>query len=489
MCAQINSARNDSRAVETLKNSRGMMSETILVTDEATILEKFPESSTLFSDVDVGETGRKSVRSKWPWIVGGIAILMTLVAFGVVRFRYRGHNVTYLTTPAVRADVDDTVDATGTINALTTVQVGAQVSGIISKLSADFNSTVHQGDLLAVIDPRVYEGQLLQAQASLENARANLAANRANLANAQAKAAQAKADFTRATDLTKQGIMSPQNFDAAKATSNSADAQVKADEALDQQGEAQVLQQQAALRVAETNLAYTKIYAPIDGTIINRAVDVGQTVAATFQTPTLFTIARDLTKMQLHISTDEGDIGAVRAGAPVTFRVDAFPGETFDGRISQVRMNATTVQNVVTYETIVDFDNPDRKLFPGMTAYATIPVQSTKDALTVPNSALRYNPDMSQAELAALLKKYGIETPSTSAPGAPANAARTQSAKTANIAMIWKHRSDKTIEPVLIQTGVTDHSSTAVTRVVKGTLSPGDAIVTSEQARPNGFGR
>ena len=172
--------------------------------------------------------------------------------------------------------------------------------------------TVHQGDLLAVIDPRVYEGQLLQAQANLANSRANLAASKANLANAQAKAVQAKADYDRATDLTKQGIMSPQNFDAAKATSVSADAQVKADQALDQQAEAQVSQQEAALNVAETNLAYTKIYAPIDGTVIDRAVDVGQTVTAGFTTPTLFTIAQDLTKMQLHISTDEGDIGAVR---------------------------------------------------------------------------------------------------------------------------------------------------------------------------------
>jgi HlyD family secretion protein len=462
------------------------MSETILMTDEAKIADKSQDGGTLFNDINRGDSGQKKSRSKWPWIVGVIAVILALAAVGVSRYRHRGRDVSYLTTPVARANVDDTVDATGTINAVITVQVGAQVSGAISKLFADFNSTVHAGDLLAVIDPRVYEGQLLQAQANVANAQANLAATKANLANAQAKAVQAKADYERAADLTRQGIMSPQSFDAAKATSVSADAQVTADKALALQAEAQVSQQEAALKVAETNLAYTKIYAPIDGTVINRSVDVGQTVTSGFTTPTLFTIAQDLTKMQLHISTDEGDIGAVKVGSPVSFRVDAFPGQKFDGRISQVRMNATTVQNVVTYETIVDFDNPERKLFPGMTAYATIPVQSVKDALTVPNSAIRYNPDMSQAEVAGLLKKYGIEIPNAPAPNASSSASGT---KPATIAMVWKLRTDKSIEPVLIETGVTDHSSTAVTQVMKGTLNPGDAIVTSEQAKPSGFGR
>ncbi|HEV2486560.1 MAG TPA: efflux RND transporter periplasmic adaptor subunit [Terracidiphilus sp.] len=462
------------------------MSETNWMMGEAKTAEQAAVDSSLFSDINRGDSGRKRSRSKWPWIAGVIAVILVVTAVGVSRYRHRGRDVAYLTSPAVRADVDDTVDATGTIDAVTTVQVGAQVSGAISKLYADFNSTVHEGELLAVIDPRVYEGQLLQSQANVANAQANLAATKANLANAQAKAAQAKADYDRAADLTRQGIMSPQSFDAAKATSASADAQVTADKALQLQAQAQVSQQEAALKVAETNLAYTKIYAPIDGTVINRAVDVGQTVAASFQTPTLFTIAKDLTKMQLHISTDEGDIGAVRVGQPVTFRVDAFPGQKFEGRISQVRMNATTVQNVVTYETIVDFNNPERKLFPGMTAYATIPVQSVKDALTVPNSALRYNPDMSQAQVSALLKKYGIEIPNVPAPNASGGA---QTSKPATIAMVWKLRADKSIEPVLIQTGVTDHSSTAVMRVIKGPLSPGEAIVTSEQAKPTGFGR
>jgi HlyD family secretion protein len=464
------------------------MSETNWMTDEVKTADKVPASGTLFSDTDRGDSVQKKPKSKWPWIVGAIAVVLAMIAFGVVRYRHRGRDVAYLTAPVVRADVDDTVDATGTIDAVTSVQVGAQVSGLISHLYADYNSAVTEGELLAEIDPRVYEGQLLQAQASVANAQANLAATKANLANAQAKAVQAKADYERASDLTKQGIMSPQSFDAAKATSVSADAEVTADKALALQAEAQVSQQEAALKVAETNLAYTKIYAPINGTVIDRTVDVGQTVTSGFTTPTLFTIALDLTKMQLHISTDEGDIGVVHVGGPVTFRVDAFPGVIFKGKISQVRMNATTVQNVVTYETIVDFDNPDRKLFPGMTAYATIPVQSVKDALTVPNTALRYNPDMSQAEVSALLTKYGIENSSVSNANTPSKPASAPTSMHSATAIVWKLRADKSIEPVQIRTGVTDHTSTAVTQVIKGSLSPGDAVVTSEQVKQTGFG-
>ena len=186
------------------------------------------DSDTLFSEINQASRVKKNRSRKWLWVVGVIAIIAALGAFGVVRYKNRARNVAYVTTPAVRANVDDTVDATGTINAVTTVQVGAQVSGLISQLYADFNSTVAQGELLAVIDPRVYEGQLLQAQANLANAQANLAATKANLVNAQAKAVQAKADYERASDLTTQGIMSPQSFDAAKAAAASAALRVAA---------------------------------------------------------------------------------------------------------------------------------------------------------------------------------------------------------------------------------------------------------------------
>src|SRR2546422_1003976 len=202
--------------------------------------------------------------------------------------------------------------------------------------------------------------------------------------------------------------MSQQHLDLPKANADSAQAAVSAAEAQVIQAAAQVKQKEAAVTVAQTNLNYTTIHAPIDGTVIARNVDVGQTVAASLQAPTLFTIAQDLTKMQVYASTDESDVGMIRTGQVVSFKVDAYPKDTFTGRVSQVRMNATTVQNVVTYNTVIDFDNPDTKLFPGMTAYITLPVASAKSVLRVPNGALRYKPDMKPEDIRALYQKYGL---------------------------------------------------------------------------------
>src|SRR4030088_2264666 len=188
--------------------------------------------------------------------------------------------------------------------------------------------------------------------------------------------------------------MSQQQLDLAKANHDSAVAAVSAADAMVSQATAQVEQKEAALTVAQTNLDYTTIHAPIDGTVIARNVDVGQTVAASSQAPTLFTIAQDLTKMLVYTKTDESDVGNIKLGRPVTFKVDAFPKDTFHGRVSQVRMNATTVQNVVTYDSIIEFDNPELKLFPGMTAYVTIPVATAQNVIKLPNTALRYKPPM-----------------------------------------------------------------------------------------------
>ncbi len=433
--------------------------------------------------------GRSAKNAGWlwqkrRWIFAGIAVL---VFSGILFLTLRGPSkvtYTYVTKPVLRTNIRQTVDATGTINAVTTVQVGSQVSGTILRLHVDFNSHVKKGDLIAEIDPRVYEGQLLQSKADLENARANLAAAKANLANAKAKAVQAKADYERTVPLGERGIVSPQQVDAAKASEDSAQAQVAANESGVEQAIAQISQREAVLEVSKTNLAYTKIYAPIDGTVINRAVDTGQTVAASFQTPTLFTIAQDLTKMQLHVSTNEGDVGSVHNNQMVTFRVDAFPGETFKGRVSQVRMNATTVQNVVTYETIVDFENLDLRLFPGMTAYVTIPVQSAENVLTVPNAALRFNPNKTRDELTALFEKYGITLPVV---GNDAIAPKGGVAG-ANTAIVWKPRPDRSIEPVLVSTGITDHNTTAVTKVLQGKLDVGETVITAEKAIGGMFG-
>src|SRR2546422_7644926 len=213
--------------------------------------------------------------------------------------------------------------------------------------------------------------------------------------------------------------MSQQQLDVAKANADSADAAVSAAKATITQAIAQAQQKQAAVTVAQTNLDYTTIHAPIDGTVIARSVDVGQTVAASLQAPTLFTIAQDLTKMQVYASTDESDVGMIHTGQVVTFKVDAFPKDTFTGRVSQVRMNAATVQNVVTYNTVIDFDNPELKLFPGMTAYITIPVATAKNVLRLANGALRYKPDLSAEQIRALYQKYGLTRQAASG-GAPA---------------------------------------------------------------------
>ena len=267
---------------------------------------------------------------------------------------------------------------------------------------------------------------------------------------------------------------------------------------------AQAQQKQAAVTVAQTNLDYTTIHAPIDGTVIARSVDVGQTVAASLQAPTLFTIAQDLTKMQVYASTDESDVGMIHTGQIVTFKVDAFPKDSFTGRVSQVRLNATTVQNVVTYNTIIDFDNPDLKLFPGMTAYITIPVANAQNTLRVPNGALRYKPDMTADQVRALYKQYGLtsgqgsgnsgrralrarETPGPppnssapmrKAPRAAALTAEQQHTPRVDVAVVWKLRPDKTLEPVRIRTGITDHTVTEVAQVLNGQLNEGDELVT-----------
>jgi HlyD family secretion protein len=262
------------------------------------------------------------------------------------------------TAKAEVGDILDVVDATGTIDAVTTVQVGSQVSGTISQLGADFNSRVKAGQVIAQFDPSLLRGALLQAQADLQNAKASLANAQAQLAKAKAAQVQAAADFARTEGLAKEGVLSRQQLDAAKATADSAVAAVSAAEAQVTQARAQQSQKSAAVEVAQTNLDHTIIRAPIDGTVIARNVDVGQTVAASLQAPTLFNIAQDLTKMRVYVATDESDVGQIHIGSPITFKVDAFPNQTFRGKVVQIRMNPTTVQNVVTYQTVVEFDNP-----------------------------------------------------------------------------------------------------------------------------------
>jgi HlyD family secretion protein len=414
-----------------------------------------------------------------------VLILLLVVAAGIfTAFQIRGKGpVQYYTAGVESGEIKQVVEATGTINAVITVQVGSQVSGAISKLYVDFNSHVKKGQIVAQIDPALFQGALLQAKADLENARANLAVSVANTVKSKASEVQTKADYDRNLGLSQQGVVSPQALDLAKANFESSAAQVSAAQAAEVQARAQVQQKEAAVSVAQTNLDYTTIHAPIDGTVVARNVDVGQTVAASLQAPTLFTIAQDLTKMQVYAKTDESDVGQIRPGQKVSFKVDAYPRDTFTGTVSQVRMNSTVVQNVVTYDTIIDFNNPELKLFPGMTAYVTIPVATAANVTKVPNSALRYKPDLSADEIRALYQKYGIPEPAAERPQS-AKAQATPGGKSAegpakyDTQVVWKLLPDKSLEPVRLRTGITDHTFTEMIQLLNGELKAGDDLVT-----------
>ena len=388
---------------------------------------------------------------------------VVLVLAAVFAFRSgREDDYRYLTAKVQRGDLRDSVDATGTVNAVITVQVGSQVSGTISSLSADFNSRVREGDILARIDPRLFEGALQQAESDLANARANVLAADAAVAKARATLVQTKADFDRAEAMRRQGIEAEQALDLAKSYYEGARASVDSAVAGVAQAHAQVSQKEAAVSVARTNLEYTVIRSPIDGTVVARNVDVGQTVAASLQAPTIFTIAKDLTRMLVYAKVDESDVGRIRTGRAVTFKVDSFPKDLFSGVVSQVRMNPTTVQNVVTYDAVIEFQNKDLKLFPGMTAYVTIPVASASDVVKVPNAALRYKPPMSPEAVRDLYKKYGV--------------AEAAASPRSTSAVVWRKFADGHLEPIRVALGITDHTFTEVTA---GKLEAGDDVVTT----------
>lgn len=421
------------------------------------------------------------------WIIVAGAMLVAGV-FVASRFNQKSQTE-YFTAKVEKGEIDDVVEATGTINAVITVQVGSQVSGTIAKLNVDFNSRVHKGDVIALIDPALFQGALLQANADLANAKANLVGAKANVEKTKAALVQAKADYDRAAQLTKASITSQQQLDLAKANYDAANATVNGAWANVTQAEAQVNQKEAAVTVAQTNLNYTVIRSPIDGTVVARNVDVGQTVAASLQAPTIFTIAQDLSKMWVYAKTDESDVGNIKFGKPVTFKVDAFPKDTFRGVVSQVRMNPTTVQSVVTYDTIIEFANPELKLFPGMTAYVTIPVATVQNVLKLPNTALRYKPPMTAEEILAIYKQNGIEgVEEKRAAGDPPvstttggqigpGTLSTSRAPKMDTAVVWKRETGNIMNPVKVSLGITDHAFTEVTSILKGQLKEGDDVI------------
>ncbi len=277
-----------------------------------------------------------------------------------------------------RGDIAETVGATGQLQAVTTVQVGTQVSGTIQELNADFNSLVRKGQVLARLDPSLFQTQIEQARANLIRAEADLERLRVSLDDARTK-------LNRARELSEKKLIAQTELEAAEVAVRSAEAQLRSQQA-------GVTQSQASLRQNQVNLQHTVIESPIDGLVISRNVDVGQTVAASMSAPTLFILAADLTKMQVLASLDESDVGRIRPGQVVRFRVDAFPTEEFIGTVTQVRLQPTTVQNVVTYQTVIDVPNPDLKLKPGMTANVNIEIARRSNVLRVPNTALRFRP-------------------------------------------------------------------------------------------------
>jgi HlyD family secretion protein len=433
--------------------------------------------------------GNDVLKSRFKWMAIAALILgAALLAY----FRFRGGSqIQNFTARVERGPVEDVVEATGTINPIVTVLVGSQVSGTIAELRADFNSRVRKGDIVAIIDPALFKGALLEAKSDLANSKANLVAARANLEKLNAALVQTKADYDRAVGLSKGGVLSQQQLDIAKSNFDSANAAVDAAVANITQAEAQVQQKEAAVSVAQTNLDYTIIRSPIDGTVVARNVDLGQTVAASFSAPTIFTIAKDLNTMWVYTKTDESDVGSIPIGKPVTFKVDAFPKETFHGVVKQVRMNPTMVQSVVTYDTIIEFSNAGQKLLPGMTAYVTVPLASVRNVLKIPNTALRYKPPYAPDEILAICKQYGIDgaeraqassdtvnaaslpqsgAPSASGPSPPAR-------PKADTAVVWKLHPDNSMEPVKLSLGITDHAYTQINAVLKGQLDEGDELI------------
>lgn len=364
-------------------------------------------------------------------------ILAATVAFGTY-YSTRAEPAPSFTTAAVtRGDIVNVVSATGTLQAVTTVQVGSQVSGTVESLHADFNSMVRKGQLLARLDASTYASALEQAQASLQSAEAEV--ERLRVAKTAANAA-----LTRARELTAKQLLPAADLQTAETESKTAASQVIG-------AEARVAQARSGVRTAQVNLAKTVITSPIDGVVIARNVDVGQTVAASLSAPTLFIIAADLSDMQLNASIDESDLGQVAAGQEVSFTVDAYPSDKFSGTVSQVRLNPTTVNNVVTYAAIVDAPNPKLKLKPGMTATLTVEIARRENVLRVPAAALRFKPS------AEVLERLDVSTQSV--PKGP---------------VVWAAHGSA-IMPVSVKPGAADGT---YTEIPEGLLPEGTQVVT-----------
>ena len=323
----------------------------------------------------------------------GLLIVAAIGAGAGAYYKLRGgQEVQVQTTSITRGEIVDTVGATGTLQAVTTVQVGSQVSGNIQWLGADFNSIVKKGQIIARLDPSLFDAQLQQTNANLSQSRANLTKAQSDLERAKVQLTDAQQKYTRAKELAERSLLPQSELDAAKVAVDTAQAGLASQQATVAQAQAAVSQAQASVHQSEVNLEHTVITAPIDGIVTQRSVDVGQTVAASMQAPTLFIIAADLTKMQVNANIDEADVGRIRPGQHVTFRVDAYAADTFEGTVVQIRLQPVVQQNVTTYGTVIDVPNQQLKLKPGMTANVKVEIAKRSDALRIPNTALRFRP-------------------------------------------------------------------------------------------------
>ncbi len=397
------------------------------------------------------------------WIIGILAVGMAIggyVFFG----GERKVPVRYKTAPVERGSIVSVVNATGTINPVTLVQVGSQVTGMVESLHADFNSVVKKDQVVARIDPFPYRARRDQAAANLANAKAEVLKARADLS-------QRKRELDRLQALVKQNFVSQNEVDVALTAHEGALAQLAV-------AEAAVKQAQAALEAAELDLTYTVIKSPIDGIVISRLVEVGQRINASMSIPVIFTIAEDLTKMQVNANVSEADIAGLAAGKDAAFTVDAYPGERFQGRIQQVRNAPISVQNVVTYDVVVGVENKDLRLKPGMTANVSIIVARRDNVLKVPNSALRFQPPKTTE---------GEAVPATARPGGVTRGDRT------GATTIWTLGLSDDPEPMTVEPGISDG---LFTELIGGELKEGDTVIVGlETARagrfqnlPPGFG-
>jgi HlyD family secretion protein len=393
--------------------------------------------------------GRLGMKKYVGWLA--LLVVLGLAAFGAWKWQKSRAvpEISYKTQPVEKRRIVARVTASGTLQATVTVQVGAQVSGRIAKLNADFNSTVKKGQLIAKLDPQLFT-------ASTEQARANHLSAKAGVARAEAQERDAELVQKRTKALHEQSLASAAELQTSETAVSVATAQTDV-------AKAALGQAAAALHQAQVNLSYTDIFSPIDGTVISRNVDVGQTVAASLQAPVLFTIAEDLRKMQVHTSVAEGDVGRLQPGMDASFSVDAFPGQRFRGKVGQIRNAAQTLQNVVTYDAVIDVDNSDLRLRPGMTATVTIVWSQKDDVVAISNAALRFKPPPEAASA------MGAPSAAPSARRGPRGAASAEPESRT----VWLLRGGRP-ESVTLQTGLSDGT---VSEIAQGDVKPGDEVI------------